>query len=304
VVTTPENNGIAVSLIAENLYSISLTNSKGVIHDEQSLPTRITGAIAPVAVIGTSFSLNGYVINITSSSLDDLVLAMRDATKDIAINARINLNGLLEITNNHGGNIVLANITGSPVNQLGFQPTVYPGAVLAWWRLLTVYGNVKNHRPHGQDASRLLILTSEDPRNLTGALSGFIQLDPVNQNVLQWIPDLATWPSLTLPNVTAVIDPHKSWPSKGLSEAVAGQRYLLTDSIGQGSSTWGRVSAAANDIIEYDGTNWILSFDSTSSSQVEYVLNQFSQKWLKWVDGSWGVFPSQHHAAGDWQLSL
>jgi hypothetical protein len=59
----------------------------------------------------------------------------------------------------------------------------------------------------------------------------------------------------------------------------------------------------SNDIIEYNGAQWILSFDSSQTTQV-FVLNQYSQKWFTWLDQQWTAFPTHNYTKGKWRLSL
>ena len=174
-------------------------------------------------------------------------------TQDTEINIRLNLSGLLEIYNNAGGDIVLENVQGTPVNQLGFVETTYRGGTLAWWRLLEQYGTLRNYSTDKTGASQILLLTSSDLDDRRADVRGWLQAHPTNQNLLQWIPDMSTWPRATLPAVTAVIDPHRSFPGTGLSEPAPGQRDLLIDDISVTSEAWGSVHAQVNDIIEWNG---------------------------------------------------
>jgi hypothetical protein len=59
----------------------------------------------------------------------------------------------------------------------------------------------------------------------------------------------------------------------------------------------------ANDIIEYNGSQWVLAFDSSSPLQT-LVLNQYSQKWFLWTNQEWKAFPKSTYTQGLWRLSL
>ena len=306
-ITSPDEARIQVRLVGENLYELGLQTHAGVSADERLLPTRVIGSAPPRLVPGSAFRLNGYSITIPNTSIDDLLSVIRMQTQDTEINIRLNLSGLLEIYNNAGGDIVLENVQGTPVNQLGFVETTYRGGTLAWWRLLEQYGTLRNYSTDKTGASQILLLTSSDLDDRRADVRGWLQAHPTNQNLLQWIPDMSTWPRATLPAVTAVIDPHRSFPGTGLSEPAPGQRYLLIDDISVTSEAWGSVHAQVNDIIEWNGAEWVRSFDSEESVEsgvVQLVQNRFSQKWLRFAQGEWTVFPDDHYLPGSWRISL
>ena len=83
-----------------------------------------------------------------------------------------------------------------------------------------------------------------------------------------------------------------------------GQRYLTLDDA-TSSSVWG-IDVSANDIIEYNGTAWVLSFDASANETREYVTNtttsqqfKFDSKDKIWTDTYQGVYD-----AGYWRLEL
>lgn len=75
-----------------------------------------------------------------------------------------------------------------------------------------------------------------------------------------------------------------------------------------GSSVEFMYPVEANDIIEYDGNNWQLAFDSVNTLNQEFVKNNFSQKWYVWQDQTWTAFPykgsSGDYGPGYWRLAL
>ena len=117
-----------------------------------------------------------------------------------------------------------------------------------------------------------------------------------------------------MPPVDAVINPLRSGPGEGLDSALVGQRYLLTEDTGSwdGASPveWQGVGglplvAKANDIIEFDGIQWVVAFDSTSSpDNLQYVTNITTGIQYEWTGDAWvksyqGVYPG-----GAWRLVL
>jgi len=114
--------------------------------------------------------------------------------------------------------------------------------------------------------------------------------------------------------VLAVIDPLRSGPGAGLAAAVTGQRYLFTEATGSWddgyAEAWAGLNneplvASANDIVEYDGVSWIISFDHTSSpDNIQYVTNITTEIQYEWTGTSWiksyqGLYPG-----GTWTLVL
>ena len=139
---------------------------------------------------------------------------------------------------------------------------------------------------------------------------GTVTVDPTDERFLLFDVDVDTIPQNTLSAVNAVIDPLLSGPGTGLPVAAAGQRYLILNDIGdennvQPSSAWGGLIAKANDIIEYDGTDWIVTFGSTTNTvNIQYVTNittdlQYLWTGTQWVKSYEGLYPG-----GEWNLVL
>jgi hypothetical protein len=142
---------------------------------------------------------------------------------------------------------------------------------------------------------------------------GTIAFDPTDDRFLLFNIDVDTIPANTLDPVDAVIDPLRSGPNDGLDSALLGQRYLLTEATGSDNGyaeAWAGVSgqpliAQANDIIEFDGTRWVVSFDSDNSlDNTQYVTNittgiQYQWTGTTWIKSYQGLYPG-----GAWSLVL
>jgi hypothetical protein len=142
---------------------------------------------------------------------------------------------------------------------------------------------------------------------------GTIAFDPTDDRFLLFNIDVDTIPANTLDPVDAVIDPLRSGPNDGLDSALLGQRYLLTEATGSDNGyaeAWAGVSgqpliAQANDIIEFDGTRWVVSFDSDNSpDNTQYVTNITTGIQYQWTGSTWiksyqGLYPG-----GAWSLVL
>ena len=63
--------------------------------------------------------------------------------------------------------------------------------------------------------------------------------------------------------------------------------------------------AQANDIVEWDGTRWQISFDSTSSDNTtQYVTNLVTEIQYRWTGSAWVKSYQGIYAGGTWTLVL
>jgi hypothetical protein len=129
--------------------------------------------------------------------------------------------------------------------------------------------------------------------------------------------DTGTVPPNTLEAVDAVIDPIASGPGVGLPAASLGQRYLFTQATGSydnpgltNPDAWEGTGgeplvARANDIVEYTGTQWQVSFDSTSSpDNIQYVTNITTELQYRWTGSAWVKSYQGLYQGGLWSLVL
>jgi len=135
-------------------------------------------------------------------------------------------------------------------------------------------------------------------------------VDPTDERFLLLDIDADTVPQNTLTPVDAVIDPLLSGPGDGLPAATAGQRYLILNDIGNAanqypSTAWGGIIAKTNDIIEYDGLDWVVTFGSTTTvNNIQYTTNittglQYLWTGTAWVKSYEGLYP-----AGEWSIVI
>ena len=117
--------------------------------------------------------------------------------------------------------------------------------------------------------------------------------------------DADTLPTSTVTAVDKIIDPRASYPGDGtLPVADVGQRYLITENLdSEGWPNWG-IDAGENDIVEYDGTKWIISFDASEVSEVKYVTNTNTTKQFKWYNNAWISSYEGVYNSGFWRLLL
>ena len=170
-----------------------------------------------------------------------------------------------------------------------------------WPAILEMYGGF---RP-GISQIRL-----DNQHGSTDQIIATATVDPTDERFLLLDIDTDTVPQNTLPAVNSVIDPLLSGPGAGLPAAVAGQRYLILNNIGdadntQPSSAWGALLAQANDVIEYDGQDWVVTFGSTTNTEnIQYITNITTDLQYLWTGSNWiksyeGLYP-----AGEWSIVI
>ena len=64
------------------------------------------------------------------------------------------------------------------------------------------------------------------------------------------------------------------------------------------------IEAKENDIIEYDGSNWTVVFNSNNVSTPQYVTNSFTSKQFKWTGKLWISSYEGEYNPGFWRLVL
>ena len=172
------------------------------------------------------------------------------------------------------------------------------GNPMTWITLLQKYGKFRNN------ISQIRLKKSgSDIEDSSMDIIGILQLYPTDPMKMFWTVDMQTLPSNSLSQISAVIDPLKSYPGHNLDAAITGQRYLLLNDIPSGLA-WGGITARQFDIIEFDGTRWNTSFDSTGNSTYEYVLNSRTNQQLHWNGEFWHLAIDGEYSPGYWRLAL
>jgi hypothetical protein len=183
-------------------------------------------------------------------------------------------------------------------------PPTSPDSDLMWQAIVGMYGVL---RP----GISFVRLEDESGNEVTGTVA----YDPTDNRFLLFNVDPDTLPANTLAPVTAVINPLLSGPDAGLAPPVQGQRYLLTEDTGSNESTTSPVAwqgqnsqplvAKANDIIEYTGTHWAVSFASNSSpNNIQYVTNITTSIQYQWINNAWTKSYQGLYPGGQWNLVL
>lgn len=148
-------------------------------------------------------------------------------------------------------------------------------------------------------------------------LIGTVSYHPTDPSLLLISPFADTTPANTLLPVNAIIDPYTVNVDTSLVSPAVGVRYLILDDIGStqnittAASAWHGTDnvdlvAKANDIIEYSGTHWFVSFAAAGYPDVKYCTNLKTGIQFKWVplQKTWAKSVEGRYSAGDWTIVL
>jgi hypothetical protein len=167
-----------------------------------------------------------------------------------------------------------------------------------WKSVIEIYGTLIT----GTTEVRLALPTGTE-------LIGTIAYHPTDPYILLFDPFEDTQPVNTLLPVNAIINPQKIKVDSNLLSPAAGTRYLLTDNIGnvgnmEGSVVWDDLVAYANDIIEFNGSQWQVVFDSGSEPNTEYVTNTLTGIQYRWTGEEWVKAVEGVYRGGEWSLII
>jgi len=195
------------------------------------------------------------------------------------------------------------------------------GIKIQWSRLLDMYpGKFRSGlsyaafaRPDGKEVIAYLTINplAEDEAEL-------LNLSYDGETLLNTdLPDLNH--NYIRGTVNAIINPQTFNP--GIAPD-ADTRYLILEDIntnpkvlvddaprawlkyGQTGASDVRLVAHANDIIQWDGTQWNVIFDTTVSQPVTYITNSYTNTQYKWDGTEWSKSVDGVYHPGDWRLVL
>jgi hypothetical protein len=312
--------------------NIVLTDTDGIISGMliTGLTQRGTGNITAntesttVTGVGTSFETDlraGFtLINADNVSLGTVSAVVSNTEVTLSSNANANVTAnVYNFTNNVSvpntkvistdGITVLANdvITGNIGDKIVFSEITYEYGVNEPWRsLINVYGNLVN----GTSQVRLELADG------TTEVVGTVAYNPADDTSLLYTVDVDTIPANSLYPINAIIDPQSSRPNRELQKLVNGTRYLLVNDytspanvanvatynwVGEDNT---RLVASANDIIQYNGSHWVVIFDASDSPDTYYVTNMTTGVQFVWNGSAWTKSYEGFYEAGKWQLVI
>ena len=192
----------------------------------------------------------------------------------------------------------------NPPNSAIEEPSS-PNTELYWHAVLNPYGTIREG---------VSMIALDNPYWETEIL-GTITYNPLDDRVLIFNIDPDTIPQNTLNPVDSIINPLSKYPGNGLPVAATGQRYLIVDEIPIQETfnpmsprpiSWPGLTGGAppNSIIEYDGTEWTISFDPRLLTDVQFVTNLTTQIQYRFVDDQWQKSYEGWYDQGDWRVVL
>jgi hypothetical protein len=174
-----------------------------------------------------------------------------------------------------------------------------------WSSLINVYGELQN------GISQVRLLQEDGISEVIGTVS----YHPTDDTKLIFNVDIDTKPGNTLTAIDAIINPINVSVAS-VANPTTGTRYLLLHDIGSyinapgdGAIAWRGADgvdlvAHANDIIQYNGSHWVVSFDSQSDTTLQYVSNLTTGIQYKWNGDQWLKSFEGEYKEGLWTLVL
>lgn len=162
-----------------------------------------------------------------------------------------------------------------------------------WTDLFKTYGS-----EIANGISRLILRRASDVEDSTSDV--VVYINTTNEiNKVTYTIDTGTLPANDY-TVNATIDPTSTDPAT-LNNTV-GDKYLILDNIhNRLATTWG-VTANKNDIIQWNGSSWVVLFDSQSTSNIKYLRNSFSGRQFKWNGTDWLDTVQGTYGPGYWRV--
>jgi hypothetical protein len=168
--------------------------------------------------------------------------------------------------------------------------------LLNWDTILKMYGDFR------EGISQIRISRSTNIEDTGDEIIGTFELDPDEQNKIILNIDPDTIPSNTLGTISRAIDPTLTYPNDGsLPLPASNQKYLLLADTNI-SSIW-NIDAKENDIIIYNGNNWVVFFDSVSQN-TERVFDLNADKQYEWDGKMWKLSYEGVYNPGYWRIYL
>tara|TARA_E500000178_G_scaffold354466_1_gene423529 strand:- start:1548 stop:3017 length:1470 start_codon:yes stop_codon:yes gene_type:complete len=166
-----------------------------------------------------------------------------------------------------------------------------------WNTVINQYGKIIN-------GTTQIKLEQDNGNEIVGTVS----TTPLDETILLFNIDTDTIPANTLTNVLKIINPLTFNPEN----PVDGDRYLITDSIGDSTNTfdadaWGNLIANVNDIVQYNSTTskWGVVFDASNPDSTQhYVTNSNTGIQYRWNGTTWQKSYEGIYQQGRWTLVL
>lgn len=172
-----------------------------------------------------------------------------------------------------------------------------------WLPVIDQYGKLKN------GTSQIRLIQSNG-----SVVVGTVAYHPTDETLLLFTPFTDTLPANTMDPINAIINPQNINVDSHLTNPDTGTRYLLLHAVGNESSeevspAWNydghpALIAEANDIVEFNGDYWTVSFTSQGHTDIEYTTNLTTGVQYKWENGSWTKSVEGRYNVSHWSLNL
>ena len=165
------------------------------------------------------------------------------------------------------------------------------------------------------DVSRIFLTNIDSDVTITGTIS----VNPFDDTILgiNWDSDSFPQDDIITSSVTSrtsidyIIDPLRYNPT---AVKQVGLRLLLLDDVGdedavENAAAWRNndgsgLVAGANDIVEWDGSQWNIIFDASEVTALTFVTNLKTGVQYKFTNGSWLLSVDGEYPVGTWRISL
>ena len=173
--------------------------------------------------------------------------------------------------------------------------------------------NVLSSYPGKYTAGVSRIFLTRADINIT--VTGTVRVKLTDNSILQITWDYDSFPSNTIidgkTNIDYVIEPSRINPSYVKQP---GMRFLILNNIGsaenqQGPSAWKQSDgsdfyANANDIVEWDGSNWNIVFVASISTGPVFTTNLNTRTQYMWNGAEWSESVNGEYPVGAWRIEL
>lgn len=161
------------------------------------------------------------------------------------------------------------------------------------------------------DVSRIYLTSVDNANTVTGTFT----LNPFDEGKIEINFDTDTFPTDTVidgrTSIDYIIDPTRYNPS---DIKTAGLRLLLLEDVGSTEATevsaaWRNTDgtglvASANDIVEWNGTRWVIVFDASTTTELTYTTNLNTSTQYRFKDGEWFKSIDGDYPIGTWRVEL
>ena len=201
--------------------------------------------------------------------------------------------------------IVLNNVASLLKNNIvsHADDVTMPNHTVSWRSLLDLYpGQFR------ANLTQLRLLKSDG-----NEVVAYISLDPLDERRMLLNIDTDTVPTNTIISgrgtIDAIINPDTFNPGS----PSAGTRYLILENINSdavnGPAAWlqgngSGFAATANDIIEWNGSQWNIVFNSTVTTDVTYITNIYTGIQYKWDNNEWSKSFEGIYDKDAWRIIL